>query len=316
MQLIRVALVLAIGGGTAHAFPTGDQFDADPVTMDGAGGIPFDGAPRWQGHTCDVCHTNPPGLIGLSLEADHPELFTAGWQPAMQYHLRVVLENEHEGLQYKAAGDNCGPTMMPYVPCDQNGFALELDDVNGKPTGTLALYINNVCVPATPVPIDPPVRVLTDGSAVTHEGLHYGLTSWDLCWTAPASGTGTITAYLAGVDGNGGDGTINFPNDTTGDDVASGAVPIPEAGATTPPAQTGGCNAAGDAAACARDRDLRDRPRDASPACRHRDHARRRRARRLRARSPAAARDARAQEHEIRARSRGGRARSAHAGIT
>ena len=246
MQLTRVAIAIALLGGTAHAFPTGDQFDSDPVMFDGGGGIPFDGAPRWQGHTCAVCHTNAPGIIGLTLEADQPALFATGWQPSTQYHLRVVMQHEHEGVQYAASGDNCGPTVMPYTPCDQNGFALEFDTAAGAPTGTFGLFINNACVAATPVPIDPPVHVLADGSAVIHAGLHYGLTSWDLCWTSPAAGVGTITAYLAAVDGNGGDGTINFPNDTTGDDVAAGAVPLAEANAAPPPAQSGGCNAGSD----------------------------------------------------------------------
>jgi MYXO-CTERM domain-containing protein len=69
-----------------------------------------------------------------------------------------------------------------------------------------------------------------------------GLTEWDFCWTAPGAGTGVITAYLSAVDGNGGDGTENFPNDTVGDDVAAGAVPISEVGTAAPP-QTGGCDA-------------------------------------------------------------------------
>ena len=49
----RVVLAAAI----AHAFPTGEQFDLDALDEDGAGGIAFDGAPRFAGHTCAVCHT-------------------------------------------------------------------------------------------------------------------------------------------------------------------------------------------------------------------------------------------------------------------
>ena len=64
-------------------------------------GIAFDGAPRWSGHTCAVCHTDTPGRIGLKLEADKPELFTDGWKANQQYHLRVVLSDEWAGLQYQ-----------------------------------------------------------------------------------------------------------------------------------------------------------------------------------------------------------------------
>jgi len=247
-RLTCTAVMIAALAGPARAFPTGDQFDADALASDGAGGIPFDGAPRWAGHTCASCHSNAPGRISLALEADQPALFTIGWQPMQQYHLRVVLQHEWAGVQYAADASNCGPTVTPYVPCDQNGFALELDDTKAHPVGTLAAFVNGACVPVGTVPIGAPVRVLNDGTAITHEGIPYALTAWDLCWTAPAAGAGTITAYLAVVDGNGGDGTIDFPADPTGDDVATGVVPIAEAGAIAPPAQTGGCDATGSAA--------------------------------------------------------------------
>ena len=94
----------------------------------GAGGIAFDGAPRWASHTCAVCHTGAPAAaIGVTTQADQPELFTDGWKPGMQYHLRVVLENEHAGVHLDASGDNCGFNGdTPYKPCDKNGFALEM----------------------------------------------------------------------------------------------------------------------------------------------------------------------------------------------
>ncbi len=240
MKALVILLVLA---RTAAAFPTGEQFDIDPMTMDGGGGIFFNGAPRWQGHTCAVCHTDAPGTIGIKLESDHPELFTTGWKPSTQYHLRVILENEHAAAQYKADGDNCGFVVTPYHPCDENGFALEMDDASGNPQGTYVTVVAGACATGMP-PTDTDAVVTMDGTAVIHNGAHFGLTQWDFCWTSPAAGKGVITAYLATVDGNGGDGTMNFPNDTTGDDVASGAVPIAEAGAA-PPAQTGGCSTGG-----------------------------------------------------------------------
>src|SRR4051794_22009499 len=104
MRVIRILLVLVVAlGGTrdAAAFPTGVQFDGDPLTTDGAGGIAFDGAPRWAGHTCAACHTDAPGIVGIRLEADEPALFTDGWTPNKQYHLRVVLTNEWAAVEYK-----------------------------------------------------------------------------------------------------------------------------------------------------------------------------------------------------------------------
>jgi hypothetical protein len=240
---LKLTLVVLLAATPAYAFPTGGQFDQDAVMNDGGGGIAFDGAPRFAGHTCDVCHTDAPHLIGVRLEADAPELFTTGYTPAHQYHLRVVLENEHAGLQYVANGPDCGQIdETPFKPCDDNGFGLELDDPSGAVAGTFAPVISNAC--STAMPDDPIVHILK-ANAVVHEQ-HNGRTSWDVCWTAPVAGTGPVTAYVAVVDGNGGTGSAAFPNDTINDDVAAGAVPIAEAGGTAMQ-NAGGCDAAGDA---------------------------------------------------------------------
>ncbi|HTR51030.1 MAG TPA: DUF4266 domain-containing protein [Kofleriaceae bacterium] len=244
-----VIVAAALAARDAYAFPTGLQFDLDPVMNDGAGGIAFNGAPRWTNHACDVCHTNTPGIIGLGLEADHPELFTTGWQGGMQYHLRVQLLNEWADAQNQKAGDNCGEVVTPYLPCDQNGFSLEIDDLTGKPQGKFVPVNDSACVNSGNAPTDVDAYVLMDGTAVIHNGAHFGMISWDLCWTAPPAGAGLLTAYLAVVDGNGGDGTPNFPANTTGDDVAIGALPIPEVGGAAPPPQNGGCDAGGRAGA-------------------------------------------------------------------
>jgi len=238
---LKLLAILCIAS-TAHAFPTGAQFDQDALANDGGGGIAFDGAPRFAGHTCEVCHTNAPHEISVRLEADHPELFDTGYTPQQQYHLRVVLEHEHEGLQDTATADVCGQLDdMPFKPCNDNGFALELDDQSGAVTGATSFFDANQCT--TTEPADPMTLTLK-GGAVVHEE-HAGRTAWDLCWTAPATGTGSVTAWVAVVDGNGGTGTSAFPNDTIGDDVAAGAVPIAEAGAAAPP-NAGGCSTAGE----------------------------------------------------------------------
>jgi hypothetical protein len=242
VQLRLAILAVAIAATPALAYPTGEQFDQDALTNDGGGGIAFDGSPRWANHNCEVCHTGAPHLISLALDADHPELFTDGWVAAKQYHLRVVLLDEWAGLQYTANGADCGQIdATPFKPCNDNGFSLELDDGNDQPTGMFAPVVADACSTGMPAA---PITYFAKSGAALHEQLN-GRTSWDLCWTAPAAGTGTITAYLAVVDGNGGTGSAAFPNDTINDDVAAGAVPIAEAGATPSP-QVGGCNAAGD----------------------------------------------------------------------
>jgi len=261
-----VAAALAVPS-VAHAFPTGDQFDYDPLQggtfnqpgdcdkafdpnnkkeCEGGGGVVFDGAPRFAGHTCAVCHVDAPGRVGLRLEADDPAIFTDGYQPGKTYKLRVILQGQWAGVEYLANKDNCGdPYVTPYLPCDNNGFAMEIDDVIGRPLGTFITQINGSCRNRMNGDPAPDAYVLKDGSAVAMSGAYAGQVTWDLCWKAPQAGYGALTVYLAGVDGNGGDGTANFPKDPYGDDVASGSVPLLEAGAPPPPSQTGGCSAGG-----------------------------------------------------------------------
>jgi uncharacterized protein (TIGR03382 family) len=250
MRLQLAICIMIASARVASAFPTGEQFDLVPVDEDGAGGIVFDGSPRFAGHTCAVCHTGAPGRVSLRLESDHPELFTDGWKPNMQYRLRVVLENTWANEANRAAGDNCGFDTMPYKPCDQNGFALEMDAAGTHPIGVFAPFVQGACKPPDTISQDSDARILNDRSAVTHTGTHMGQTAWDVCWTAPAAGAGVITAWIAGVDGNGGTGTLAFPTDSIGDDVAAGAVPVPELGAD-PPVEGGGCSATGSAAGLA-----------------------------------------------------------------
>ena len=228
-------------------FSYGPNFDSDPIKGEGGAGIVFTGAPRWTAHTCDVCHTDAPHQVGLRLESDDPSLFDTGWSANKQYHMRVVLLNEHEGTQYQKYGSMCGGAVDPYVPCNTNGFALEIDDAGGHPVGKYTPVMSNACYNTAGTP--PPgldAVVVSGGTAVAHNGAG-GEASWDFCWTAPAAGGGVLTAYVAAVDGNGGDGTQNFPDNTTGDDVAVGQVPINENGAAPPPPQTGGCSTTGGA---------------------------------------------------------------------
>src|SRR5262249_49361795 len=152
--------IVALLAGTAHAFPTGVQFDGDALASDGGGGIAFTGSPRFAGHTCAVCHTDPPGTIGLRLEADHPEIFTDGYGPGMQYEMRVVLQHEHAGVKFAANGDNCGGAVDPYVPCDQNGFSLEIDDGNNVPVGQLVPAQGTTCLNGGTIPTDVDIRVM------------------------------------------------------------------------------------------------------------------------------------------------------------
>jgi MYXO-CTERM domain-containing protein len=237
---VSAALLLLVG------FSTGGNFDADPVKQDGSDKIAFTGSPRWTNHTCEVCHTDAPHQVGLQVQADDESLFGDGWTANKQYHMRVVLLNPHENQQNQPVGDNCGGDIDPYKACDENGFAFEVDDTSGAPQGKYVPVVNNACANSGTIPPDVDSVVISDGTAVAHNGAHHAQLGWDFCWTAPPSGVGTLVAYVAVVDGNGGDGTVNFPVDTIGDDVAAGQLLLGENGATQPFVQSGGCNSAGE----------------------------------------------------------------------
>jgi hypothetical protein len=237
---IVIAAWLALTASAAHAFPIGVQFDLDPTTSDGGGGIAFNGSPRWSNHDCSVCHTDPARTVRLRVEADPVDLFTSGYVPNMQYRMRVVMLNEHEAADYAVAGDTCIPQIDQR--CDDNGFSLEIDDPSANPQGQfVATAPDGTCGNPTQ---DSESYVLNGGQAVVHNGLHHGLTSWTFCWTAPDTGTGPVTIYVAAVDGNGGEATTDVPDDTVGDDVVTGALPLLEEGGAPPPPQTGGCTTA------------------------------------------------------------------------
>lgn len=244
IRALAIATALVAAPAVAHAFPTGDQFDFDPLTEDGGGGLAFTGSPRSSGHTCAVCHTAAPGRITIELLAEPAALFTSGYVPDTEYRMRVVIDHEWAASDRRNAGDDCGDMTSPYSRCDDNGFALEIDDDRGYPAGTFAPVVGDHCMPDGPT-VD--VRVLADHSAITQGGAHHGVIAWDLCWTAPGADTGAVTAYVAAVDGDGGHATPADPNTAEDDDVASGAVPIAEHGGQTPPVQAGGCSAGSDA---------------------------------------------------------------------
>jgi MYXO-CTERM domain-containing protein len=54
--------------------------------------------------------------------------------------------------------------------------------------------------------------------------------SWSFCWTAPDDARGPLSLHLGVVDGSGGDGTADNPNDPFGDDVFAGTLSLPAVG--------------------------------------------------------------------------------------
>ncbi len=237
--VVLVVLCALLWARAVSAFTSGTQFDLDALTADGASGLPFTGSPRLAGHTCEVCHINTPKRIAVRLEVDRLDLFKVGYEPGETYHIRVELLHEWAGRA--GGGPDCG-NPASYVPCNDNGFALEIDDEVGQPVGGFDQTRGGRC--GHEGTEDLQVYVLADGSAVTHAGAASDQTFWDLCWTAPEKGSGPLVAYVTAVDGGGGDGTRAFANDTLGDDTFQGVLPISERGGRAAKVQTGGCSTA------------------------------------------------------------------------
>jgi len=235
LSLLAASFGLVAGAPAVAAFPTGTQFDLDALSEDGGGGRSFAGGPSEANLTCAVCHTDGPERVGIRLEADQEEMFRDGYRPDRGYRMRVVLLRDWAAHAESAFGDDCGATVAPYRRCDENGFALTMVDARGNPAGSLAPSCDGA-------PGASDVRLMDDGRAITHGGAAYAQTTWSFCWIAPGAGAGAVTAYLAVVDGGGGDGTIAFPEDMTGDDTAAGAVDLREYHGSVPEVD-GGCSA-------------------------------------------------------------------------
>jgi hypothetical protein len=243
--------LLVLGGGTARAFDESSAFFANPMNPHGATlgavaeGIYFTGAPRFSGLDCSSCHAGGPQQLGVRLGATPDGLFSTGYQPGQTYEILVELTGESAGTDFSTA--TCtqppGPSdKYTYVPCNNNNFALEVDDANGPLTGP-AVY----CTGAPVGGQCPAANPITDETLVSPEGdavfgnrqrdpsnpktiARNGPTSWRFYLTAPPAGSGPLTLYLGAVDGNGGDGTAANDQDVFGDDTVRAIVPLREAG--------------------------------------------------------------------------------------
>jgi len=234
----------------AAAFPTGDRFDADSVSTAGGGGIYFTGSPAFPQAICSDCHTNPPRTAALRLGASPAELFTDGYIGGQVYQLEVLLENESKGLDHDGPA-RCGQVKgMGFVPCNSNGFAVEPTDDFGNTAGALCPESPDAsgnCPSAVggATLLSMNARALMSrGYLPAAGGLPAGNendgTRWRFFWTAPPAGSGAVTFHVGMVDGNGGLGTVEWPQDTDGDDVVEAHVEVLEGG-TSGYQATSGC---------------------------------------------------------------------------
>jgi hypothetical protein len=249
----------------AYGFADATQFFADPQNPHGATfgavaeGLYFTGAPRFASQTCADCHVYAPGRVGLRFGADPAALFTDGYTPGTTYALEVELVDEDAGTEYGGATCTSPPgprDTFTFVPCNHNGFALEIDGADGTPlTGGFCARppVNGVC--PMPDPNGDEALVAPDGDAVFAAQpvdptnprllLRNGARSWHFWWTAPANANGPLTFYAAAVDGNGGDGTVANDQDPWNDDTVQASVFVDQAGAPTVRQARAGCAVAG-----------------------------------------------------------------------
>jgi len=259
--LVAVAVVAA--GRPAHAFNEAAQFFDQPNTphaatqQPSAEGIYFTGSPRFAGLTCSACHVDAPQRVRLRIGADDPTLFAVGYSPGKSYTLEVELLDETKGIGHNTATctEAGSPGAPGYVPCNNNGFVLEID-AGATPLKGGFCAVGGKSGASCPMPnaLGDEVVVAPGGDAVLSNRAHdvasprtvlrNGQTKWRFGWTAPAAGTGPLTIFVAAVDGDGGGGTADDDRDPEGDDVVEGAIPIAEAGALPPDPATVSCGVA------------------------------------------------------------------------
>jgi hypothetical protein len=242
--------LLALAASPAAAFPTGDRYDEDSTQSASGDGVHYTGGPASPATVCSVCHVDAPRAIGVRFGADDPTLFEGGYAPGHTYQLEVELTRESRGLAFNGPA-TCSPNAVGagFVPCNTNGFGLEIDDVVGSPAGALCpiLPVAGACPSATSAS----TQLSTDGAAIFNVGYagdpkkgHFqnDVTRWTFFWTAPGSGSGPVTFNAGLVDGNGGLGNSAWPADVDGDDVVEAHLAIAEQGGA-PLSAGAGCSA-------------------------------------------------------------------------
>ena len=183
---------------------------------DGAGGIAFDGAPRWFGsHVRGLPHRTRPAASGCASKRITPSCSPTAGSRSSSITCASCSRTTWAAAQCdREPATTAGSTRCRIKPCDENGFALEMDDASGKPVGKFAAVVGNACVTRARRRPTSTCACSTTAPRSRTRARTWARPQWDLCWTAPAAGAGVITAYLAAVDGNGGDGTRDVSRTT------------------------------------------------------------------------------------------------------
>ena len=206
---MRLALLLvALAATPAAAYHPLRDYAASANTGGGAR-MYFTGSPRWRGYDCTICHVDAPGLMRFEVTSEPAELLTSGaWTPGKEYTLtlRMVGETRHSESEH-------------------NTFLLGVEDDRGQPAGTFSDPGGDL----QPAPGGGHGGVASDGVVAGKAGK---FDVWTFRYTAPVAGTGRLSMYLGGVDG---DGSLTAPaprpeTDPLGDDLYLGRWRLCEAG--------------------------------------------------------------------------------------
>jgi hypothetical protein len=209
-SVAAAAFACAIAAGpSAWAFHAGKTFDAPPGAG-GGDGIYYAGSPLDRGWKCDLCHTSPEGKI--SLRITQAELFASGnkYTPGQTYKFDIDLVGEHLGKQ---------ATQSNY-----NSLVVQILDQNQLPVGGVLYAPDEFYSGFAPTTI----------ASANDTNTQIGKTHWSFSWIAPGpmdgpdgGAPGTVTFYLAAVDGNGANVTGEKAlTDPFGDDFFSMTVTL------------------------------------------------------------------------------------------
>lgn len=219
-----LALPIALSAAAAFAFPFGASWmqpsdGTNPAGADGVagraggGGIWATGSKMDKGIKCSFCHVDPDGQIDVNITFT-PPLNNGKYVPGTTYTVKVDLLNE---VHVPSASS----------PNTLNGFSLTFETQAGTRAGILRSDIAGVdsqtCPQSYPAqnPANGTSYVYGNCNAITYVPKPDS-TSWNMGWTAPAAGAGTINLFYSVVDGD------HTDKSSLDDDVKEGVLTLAE----------------------------------------------------------------------------------------
>jgi len=200
--LIALPCAIVAIPNVAQAYHSGSTFDKPPGAG-GGGGIFYAGAPLERGWDCTMCHLQPPGKVKVRLDVNPPSLFqNFTYTPGNVYSFTATMVDEHLGKNSPLS--------------NYNSVVVEVVDGKGFQAGSMGGFAAEDLYSGYP-------------ATIATTGTKPNVTQWTFNWTAPPLGSGPVTMYVAGVDGNGANaGAGKTLTDPLHDDVFVASVAFTE----------------------------------------------------------------------------------------